>query len=141
MWTMPALSLLALTGLTMAIQSPARATRASDSQATLTLGARASVGPVSVRPLSVEQDSRCAADAQCIWAGTVQVKAWIATPRRRQMMMLTLAEPVEVVRGRWITLAAVCPAPRLGQPIAAAAYRLTFRFDRTRPVREAQAPC
>jgi hypothetical protein len=104
--------------------------RVERAQATLTLGATATVNAVTIQPLSIEQDSRCAIGAQCIWAGTVKVKARVGTRSRRSVKILGLAEPMEVAKGRWITLAGVCPAPRLGSPIERGDYRLTFRFGR-----------
>jgi hypothetical protein len=137
-----AIAMLAvLTGQGHAKTAVARVDR---DHATLTLGAQASINSVHLRPVSIEQDSRCAVGAQCIWAGTVKVKARVGTAGQRASKILTLSEPMEVAKGRWITLTSVCPIPQLGRPIVSGDYRLTFRFDRgpTAPApREAATNC
>jgi hypothetical protein len=113
----------------------------SRGEAILSLGAQAAIGPVSIEPLRIVQDSRCAVGAQCVWAGTVKVAAAVGTPRDEAERELELGVPAEVMKGQWVTLVAVCPIPKLGNPIPASAYRLTFRFERTRPQAVADASC
>jgi len=133
------LPLLILVGC--AAPSPMSNGAAGSSRETLSVGAQATIGPVSVRPLAGIEDSRCAAGAQCIWAGTVRIRAMVRTPGRQQTVDFRLGEPVEVAKRRWLTLAAVCPAPQLGRKIPAAAYRLTFGFGRDPTQAQAEAGC
>ena len=94
----------------------------SAGMATLRLGESARLAGFAVRALRVEEDSRCPASVQCIHAGTVRLA--IALGAREAV--LRLDEPLEVGRGRWLALLAVCPAPPVPGPIAPAAYRFTL---------------
>lgn len=93
------------------------------------LGETASIGP-DVRPLNVIEDSRCPADAVCMWAGTIKVNTHLSWAGGAQQRIATLAlnEPVQVADGA-LTLIEVIPALKSGETISAADYRFAFSFD------------
>ena len=51
---------------------------------TLALGQSGDFGPVDLTPISVDEDSRCPAAVQCIWAGQVRLKVLLeqVSPQR-----------------------------------------------------------
>jgi hypothetical protein len=96
---------------------------------TLRLGETTRIAGLAIRALRVEEDSRCPASVQCIQAGTVR----LAVALGGREAVLRLDRPLEIERGRWLLLAAVCPAPRLPGPIAPAAYRFTLSAAKGAP--------
>lgn len=96
--------------------------RPAEGSATLRLGESARVGGLAVRAFRVEEDSRCPASVHCVQAGTVRLAVALGTGGGRHLV-LRLDEPLEVERGRWLSLLAVCPAPRAPGAIRPADYR------------------
>lgn len=82
-------------------------------------------GGLIVRPLEIIEDSRCAANVQCVWAGRLRLRADVhGTPRE-----LTLGEALETPQGV-ITLAVASPGAWADWPeneVARPAYRFGFR--------------
>lgn len=89
------------------------------------IGQNLSLSGLVITPLEVMDDSRCPTDVQCIWAGTVHVRARVMTGTGSTEMTFTLGEPVTTEAGT-ITLSAVTPAPHSGETILQADYRLIF---------------
>jgi hypothetical protein len=87
--------------------------------ATLALGSSARLGPLTVRALRLEEDSRCPESVQCVHAGTVRLRVAIGG----REAVLRLHEAHDLASGRWIELVAACPEPRVPGPIPPAAYR------------------
>lgn len=82
----------------------------------------ASGGGVKIVPLAVTEDSRCPADAVCVQAGTVRVRALVNETEQN----FTLNQP-RTIAGKTIELVAVRPYPYASQaPIAPSDYRFTF---------------
>ena len=94
------------------------------------LGQRRAIGEVAVTPLRIEEDSRCPTGVQCIQAGTVRLAVRIETRRARRQAVLTLAKPLWVDSGAWLTLCAVTPHPAPPGPVRPARYRFSFALDR-----------
>jgi len=93
------------------------------------LGQTAYVDGPSVTPLEVIEDSRCAADVQCIWAGRVVVRTQIHLGSGNLTRDLVIGEPVQVADGA-LELIGVEPSPSdAGIQRDKADYRFTFRFD------------
>ena len=120
------LAALALLAPALAGCAAGAAAGTADGVATLRLGEAARIGGRAVRALRVEEDSRCPADVQCIQAGTVRLAVAVGTGGGARHLVLRLDEPVELERGRWLSLAAVCPAPRAPGRIESDAYRFTL---------------
>ncbi len=64
-------------------------------------------GP-TVTPLEIVEDSRCPANARCVWAGRVIVRARIAGGEWTMTRDLTLGEPIQIADGT-LTLVSVAP--------------------------------
>lgn len=84
-------------------------------------------GPV-VRPLTVVEDSRCPANARCIWAGRVVLRAFVTGGSWRKTVDLTLGGPWVPVADGQLRLVSVTPE-KLGGLIARRDYRFAFEFQ------------
>lgn len=87
------------------------------------LGEIAAVNGPKVRPDRVIEDSRCPADAQCVWAGRLVVRATVFGGGWSKQLDLTLGVPVAVADGM-LTLVGATPKPVK----ASAGRRSTLRF-------------
>jgi hypothetical protein len=82
-------------------------------------------GGLTVRPLEVIEDSRCAANVQCVWAGRLRLRANVSGAERE----LTLGETLQTPQGA-VTLAVARPGPWHDWPVNEVprpAYRFGFR--------------
>lgn len=90
------------------------------------LGEAADLGDgLIIRPLELIEDSRCPANAQCVWAGRLRVRANVAGVVRE----LTLGEAAQTPRGA-LVFAAASPGAWAQWPeteVARPAYRFGFR--------------
>jgi hypothetical protein len=85
-------------------------------------------GPV-IRPTKIIEDSRCPANARCIWAGTVKIEAlWVRADGNR-ILQLELGKPQSIADGT-IELTDVSPSRMAGEnkELKPADYRFSFRF-------------
>src|SRR3990167_669712 len=80
---------------------------------------------VKVVPLEVLQDSRCPEDAQCIWAGTVQVRALLSSGLGEVEQIFELRTPI-TTEAEVVTLVEVFPAQYAGRAILPSDYRFMF---------------
>jgi len=80
---------------------------------------------VALTPLEVTEDSRCPADVQCVWAGTVKVRTKIKSGLGESIMIFEPNKPI-TTEVEAITLKEIAPAPRSGQLIPASSYRFVF---------------
>ena len=95
------------------------------------LGQPAVVNGLRLRPLEMVEDSRCPANAQCVWAGRVVLLAGIGSPDGGEStrLNLTLGQPVSVYGGT-LTLINVAPAKGSIGSLDPDAYRFTFTYAR-----------
>ena len=84
-------------------------------------------GPI-VKPVAVLEDSRCPADAQCVWAGRVRLKMLWMHPRRNREFELSTDQSASIADGA-ITLLSVRPEKRTDRPTKPEDYRFSLRFD------------
>ena len=84
---------------------------------------------VSLTPLAVISDSRCPVDVQCIWAGTVTLKARIQSGLGTSEMTFELGKAI-TTEAEEIMLTEVSPAPHSGVEIVESAYRFTFEVKK-----------
>ena len=90
------------------------------------LGKAVQVGRLTAEPLKVTEDSRCPANARCVWAGRLVVETALAEYGfPTETVSLKLGE-AQSVRGVSVTLSAAEPDAMAGQDIAAEDYRFTF---------------
>jgi hypothetical protein len=89
--------------------------------------------PVTVRFISVNQDSRCPSDVQCVWAGDATVRLGLSssTATSTETSIHTNIEPrVAVYSGYQIKAVGLKPAPKSGQAIPGAAYVVSLEVIR-----------
>ncbi len=112
------------------ISQPSATSTPSSTTTTVGIGETATgIFGASVTPLGVVEDSRCAAEVTCIWAGTVRVRARLVDGMGTSTTTFSLGETVtgEVVA---ITLRDVHPGTHAGSKILSEQYRLTFVFEK-----------
>ena len=120
-----ALFIFALCGCSVIPDTP-RAGREAAAQGTpVALNEPVWVGDANLKPLSVVEDSRCAEDTRCVWAGRLVVSTRIISTHWQQTAPLTLDEPYEVL-GRTFVLVSGQPAKRLDREIQSEDYRFVF---------------
>ncbi|MDF8335059.1 hypothetical protein [Novosphingobium cyanobacteriorum] len=85
------------------------------------------VGPLTVRPEAVREDSRCPMNARCIWAGRVVIDASVKEGDRWIPRSLVLGEPALTTDGE-VMLDSVEPPTRTDTPIRAQDYRFHFSW-------------
>lgn len=95
-------------------------------EAVLSVGQTATLAGVSVTPNKVN-DSRCPADVQCVWAGTVTASVLLELNGETQTVDIGLdVEPVEF-GGYLVSLVSVEPTRGSGPSLEQDTYRLTIR--------------
>lgn len=82
-------------------------------------------GDTIVTPLAVTEDSRCPANARCVWAGKLTVSTRIAATHWTQTAPLTLGEPYTVM-GRTYTLVSATPEKTTDREIPVRDYRFVI---------------
>jgi hypothetical protein len=91
------------------------------------IGQRVTVDGLSVTPLEVLEDSRCPADAQCVWAGQVRIRTMIHLGTGDAERELTSGKPVFLADGS-LELVEVRPAKSSAAGLAPEDYRFGLRF-------------
>jgi len=84
---------------------------------------------VTVNPREIISDSRCPVGVQCIWAGTVEVRAAVSTQVAHGEHVFTLGEP-RTFGNFSVTLVNVTPSPKAGEQIPESSYRFTFEVKK-----------
>ena len=116
----------------LAAQSVAVATTSggphSRSSVTLTaaFGQPVRINQMVLRPVAIIQDSRCPANANCVWAGQLIVELAAA---RGDPIRLEMGKPLPIAGGR-LTLLGAQPEPIAGKAIPPSSYNFTLRFER-----------
>ena len=93
------------------------------------LGQIAFVNGPRVRPDRIIEDSRCPAEAQCVWAGRLIVRVTVLGGGWARQVDLTLGVPISVADGSLTLLAATPlrrPDERSDKPLP---YRFRFEFQ------------
>ena len=82
--------------------------------------------------LGIEEDSRCPVDVTCVWEGdaAAQIGLTAGSGPTHLHVLHTALEPEAVdFNGVRVTLVAVAPASREGEPIPAEEYVVTLRLE------------
>ncbi|NIJ61046.1 hypothetical protein [Qipengyuania flava] len=82
-------------------------------------------GDTILTPLAVTEDSRCPANARCVWPGKITVSTRVAATHWVQTAPLTLGEPYTVM-GRTYVLVSATPGQTADREIPAGDYRFVF---------------
>lgn len=94
-----------------------------------TMGQKMTGLNVSITPIEITDDSRCPTDVQCIWAGTVHVRAKISTPNGSSEELLEIGHPV-TKHGYTIIFSELTPAPKADETIPVSSYRFVFTVSK-----------
>lgn len=90
------------------------------------IGETLRVGPATIVPVQVVEDSRCPAGVSCIQAGTVRLSVRIDGGNPLE---LQLGQPATAAGGN-LTLVEVSPGRRKDSKLYSDEYRFGFRFTR-----------
>ena len=94
---------------------------------TLMLGRTGDFGPVNLTPIHVDEDSRCPAGTQCIWAGRVRVKVLVEPPGANHAVLATMGQPL-AVDGGTLLVENVSPQRTSTRQIPPSHYSITIRY-------------
>jgi hypothetical protein len=89
--------------------------------------------PLRIRFNGVSNDSRCASDVQCVWAGNAIAQLSLTStgnPDSKAALNTTLDPKFADSAGYRVTLVGLKPYPRSGSPISAGDYVATLRVER-----------
>ena len=132
----PLFALCAAAGALTACQSVAApqiavAHAAISASVDLAIGGTAIINGMKITPLSIVEDSRCPANANCVWAGRLLVSTRIESQGGGEELQLNLemGKPVSVYGG-WLTLANARPAKIAGETLEPRDYRFLYRFQK-----------
>jgi hypothetical protein len=92
------------------------------------LGQTAQLGSSTLTPVSIDEDSRCPLDVECIQAGTVRVQVRLQKGTEIQTVSVGLRAPIQLETG-WLHLASVCPPHISMAALSAADYLFTFTIS------------
>lgn len=119
-------ALPALGGCAIIPDTPRVGQEAAAQGTPVALGQPVWLGDVIVTPLSVIEDSRCPANANCVWAGRLVVETRITATHWQQTAPLALGEPYDVMN-RTILLASAEPNKMAEAEVDPGAYRFVYR--------------
>lgn len=102
---------------------------------TLALGQSARFGPLTITPLEVVEDSRCAVDMICVWAGTVRVKMRTVSGLGTSEQIVELGKSV-TTEAEEVRFVSVSPSRKESQETPEREYRFTLEVKK----REAYSP-
>jgi hypothetical protein len=92
------------------------------------MGQTISVDGPRVRPLAIVEDSRCAKEVQCIWAGQVKLRVRVITGKGSVTKIMSPGAAQPVADGA-LTLVRVAPEKSVKRGLRASDYRFAFRFE------------
>jgi hypothetical protein len=102
----------------------------SEGTATVGLLQTAVFKEISIMPTKVLEDSRCASDVQCVWAGQVRIETEIVG---REAVLHTFTEgSVFSFEGYDISLVKVTPYPVSTRRIGEGDYRFAFKVEKAK---------
>ncbi len=88
---------------------------------------------ISVKPIELISDSRCAGGLTCVWAGTVSVKVEIVEAGEKKTEIVELNSPIKL-KNYVLSLAKVAPYPQKDGKIALANYVFDFAISKDVPL-------
>lgn len=140
-WLGGIVAVLIIAGIVMAVRGPsddAAEAETTDSSlvspygvVTLKLGEVANFRGISIRPLSVKEDSRCAKDVQCVWEGTVKLDVESTLDGAGKRTDTLNLGTTHVIDSFAVSLISVNPEAKAGQKIPDADYRFTIQVNQS----------
>lgn len=129
-------STLALAALLAACGEPSGPGTPVGEPFTLAIGDATTVAAtgLTIRFVSVVEDSRCPSRAECVWAGdgAVAVETTGGTEARRDTLHTNFDPRFVTIDGWGLEFTALEPYPEVPEGIPPGAYRATFILGRTR---------
>lgn len=119
------LALLSLSACAIIPDTPRVGQDAASQGTPVGIGQAVWSGDAILTPTAIKEDSRCPADATCVWAGKLTVTTRITATHWAQTAQMTLGEPYEVM-GRTFLLSSATPQKRTDGTIPASEYRLVY---------------
>ena len=99
------------------------------------------LGSRTVTPLAIVEDSRCPANANCVWAGRVRLRVAVRDGLDTDSGEVSFGEPLALTRGGWLHLLAVCPNRIAAAAIPSADYRLHLALSLSAQPPSSEANC
>lgn len=118
-------------------QPPAPPIVKSEGQTSVKLLETAVFKDIKIMPTKVLEDSRCASDVQCVWAGQVKIETEVVG-KKDAIAHQFIEGSVFSFEGYNITLAKVEPYPVSTKKITEGEYRFTFKVEKQKPVAAAK---
>lgn len=101
-------------------------TSGQTAQNTIKIGGKITMGSITVTPIQVTEDSRCATQVQCIQAGRVVVQAKILDANGAEQIVNLSTDKTVAYKEYLISLVKVTPEATVGHRIQAQEYMLTI---------------
>lgn len=95
----------------------------------LALGESAKFGSLTITPLELIEDSRCAIDMVCVWAGTVRVKLRTVSGLGASEQTLELGRSM-TTEAEEVKFISVSPSRKESEPAPEGEYRFSFEVRR-----------
>jgi hypothetical protein len=92
------------------------------------------INGVSITPIELVSDSRCAVDVQCVWAGTVEIRVRLESGKNIQESRLTLGSSVKFLNTN-IEFKNVLPPPYSKVSIKPTDYYFEFAMTSAQPTK------
>ena len=89
------------------------------------IGQTTTIGAVRATPLEVVEDSRCAVDVRCVWAGRIIVRTQFDGDEWKETSDLALGAS-HLTHGTSVALVAATPEPRSDRRIEPQDYRFIY---------------
>ena len=89
------------------------------------IGQTTTIGAVRATPLEVVEDSRCAVDVRCVWAGRIIVRTQFDGDEWKETSDLALGAS-HLTHGTSVALLAATPEPRSDRRIEPQDYRFIY---------------
>lgn len=94
---------------------------------------------ITVTLLRIPEDSRCASDVTCIWAGTLRAEFQVIARSKASTTIIELGKSV-TINNVTLTLVSASPYPKSTKQIAPGEYRLTLSVQKKITVSPTPAP-
>ncbi|MEO7540257.1 MAG: hypothetical protein ABIV21_09525 [Pyrinomonadaceae bacterium] len=120
------LLLLFVFGMTVSSQTPETIVVKAGQQK------KARTSRLTVKFMSVTEDSRCPVGTNCVWAGNARIKVRITGERGAKTFEFntTMGPKGDIMEGWSIMLDTLTPLPRAGKPTNSRTYAATFNIVR-----------
>jgi len=110
--------------------APCEGNSTSESDVTLTIGAKGEAGGLAIKLNSVLDDSRCPKDVVCVWAGEAKVSVTLTTASKTETKIISTNDKPYLFDEYEVSIISVLPEPQSGREITQGAYSVTFHIQK-----------